>query len=290
MLIPAYNEVGKIADVVRGVVRQGYDCLVVDDGSTDGTGDAARKAGARVVTNRRNVGLGRTIRRAYKEALVSDAEIIVQLDADGQYDPQEIPKVIDPIENGEADMVLGSRLENLHYKMPAIKRFGNRAFSRVLKGLTGADVRDGQTGFRAMHREVLEECAPINEFSYTQEMIIRVAKEKFRIISVPIHFYERYDEESRLFHSSLGFAIKGWWIIIRTWRDYHPFRFFFGPALLLLLVALVGAGIVLEHVITTGHLTGRLGMLITSGVLLLFSAQLILIGLLADLIRTHTKF
>ncbi len=289
-MIPAYNEAGKIAEVVEGVVTQGFDCLVVDDGSSDGTGDVARAAGARVVTNRRNLGLGRTIRRAYREALVSDAEVIVQLDADGQYDPMEIPKLVGPIKDGEADMVLGSRLDDLQYKMPAIKRFGNRAFSRVLKGLTGADVRDGQTGFRAMHREVLEECAPINEFSYTQEMIIRVAKERFRILSVPIKFYERYDEQSRLFHSSLGFALKGWWIIIRTWRDYHPFRFFFGPALILLAGALVAAGFVAAHVITTGHLTGRLGTLITAGILLLFSAQLILIGLLADLIRTHTKY
>ncbi len=289
-MIPAYNEAGKIAEVVEGVVSQGFDCLVVDDGSSDGTGDVARKAGARVVTNRRNLGLGRTIRRAYGEALVSDAEVIVQLDADGQYDPLEIPKLVDPIANGDADMVLGSRLDDLQYKMPAIKRFGNRAFSRVLKGLTGADVRDGQTGFRAMHREVLEECAPINEFSYTQEMIIRVAKERFRILSVPIKFYERYDEQSRLFHSSLGFALKGWWIIVRTWRDYHPFRFFLAPAMILLLMSFVSGGVVVAHWIETGRITGHLGALITTGVLLLFSVQLTLVGLLADMIRTHTKY
>ncbi|MGB0653746.1 MAG: glycosyltransferase family 2 protein [Thermoplasmatota archaeon] len=290
VLIPAYNEEAHVGKVVEAVVAQGYDCLVIDDGSQDQTAKAAAAAGARVVQNRRNIGLGRTIRRGYQEALAAGAEVVVQLDADGQYDAKEIPAVIAPIVEGQADMVLGSRLDDLRYKMPAIKKFGNRAFTWVLRRLTGADVRDGQTGFRALHREVLEHCLPINEFSYTQEMIIRVAKEKFRIVSVPIQFYSRYDGESRLFGSPFGFAVKGWWIILRTWRDYHPFRFFIGPAVILLLGAMVAAGVVVDHVLTTGHLQGRLGTLITSGVLLLFSVQLMLIGLLADMVRTHTKY
>lgn len=290
VLIPAYNEAENVGNVVRKVRDQGYDCLVIDDGSTDATLQRAEEAGALVVSNRHNLGLGRTIRRGYEEALQTDAKIIVQLDADGQYDPAEIPKLLGPIESGKYDFVMGSRLQHLQYKMPATKKFGNRAFSWVLRKLTGADVKDGQTGFRALRREVLEKCLPINEFSYTQEMIIRAAKEGFFLKSVPVHFYKRYDEHSRLFRSPFFFARQGWWIIMRTWRDYHPFKFFVLPGIYFLLLSFVAAGFVAYHLYTTGGIAGRVGTLIASGVLFLFGMQLVFLGLLADMIRTHTKY
>jgi glycosyltransferase involved in cell wall biosynthesis len=289
-LVPAFNEAMRIGTVIENRNFLGGPTLVIDDGSTDDTARVAREAGATVVSNRRNLGLGRTIRRGYEEALKTDAEVIVQLDADGQYDPAEIPKLLAPIESGEADMVLGSRLENLQYKMPITKKLGNKAFSWVLRKLTGQDVKDGQTGFRAIRREVLEKCLPINEFSYTQEMIIRAAKEGFVIKSVPIHFHKRYDGQSRLFRNPFHFARQGWWIIIRTWRDYHPFKFFVWPGTLFLLASLAAGAIVASHVYYTGGIAGRIGTLVGAGVLFLFGIQLVFMGLLADMIRTHTKY
>jgi glycosyltransferase involved in cell wall biosynthesis len=290
VVIPAYNEVGNIAKVVAATTALGYAVLVVDDGSRDGTAEAARSAGAEVVSNRRNLGLGRTMRRAYREALARGVDVVIQLDADGQYDPVEIPKLLGPIESGEADMVLGARLGNLRYKMPVVKKYGNKAFSAVLRLLTGQRVYDGQTGFRAIHREVLEKCLPINRFSYTQEMILRAAKEGFVIKSVETVFYPRYDETSRLFGNPLGFAFRGSWIIVRTWRDYHPIRFFVWPGITMLLLALVFFGVTLAHFLETGGISGRVGSLVSGGVLFLFGIQLIFVGLLADMIQTHTKF
>lgn len=288
-LIPAYNEAGKVGEVVAKVVAQGHRCLVLDDGSRDGTADVARKAGAQVLSNRHNMGLGPTIRRGFLEALKTDAEAIVQLDADGQHDPAEIPKLLAPIASGEAELVLGARL-SATYRAPLLKRWGNRAFTAVLRNLTGQDIQDGQTGFRAMLREVVEQCLPINQFSYTQEMIIRAAKEGFVIRSVGITVHERYDETNRLFRSPLKFAVRSWWIIIRTWRDYHPFKFFVWPGLLMLLLSAVGGGYVAQHLVETGRIAGVVGTLIASGVLFLFGIQLIFTGMLADMIRTHTKY
>jgi glycosyltransferase involved in cell wall biosynthesis len=288
-IIPAYNEAKNIASVVAKTKALGLDVLVLDDGSRDGTAEAARAAGAEVLSNRHNLGLGRTIRRGFEAALRTDAEVIVQLDADGQHDPAEIPKLLEPIASGEAELVLGARLKS-SYTAPLLKRLGNRAFTKVLKDLTGQDIRDGQTGFRAMHREVLEKCLPINEFSYTQEMIIRAAKEGFHIRSVGITVHERYDEHNRLFRSPLKFALRSWWIIIRTWRDYHPFKFFVWPGVLMLLLSAIGGGYVLQHLYVTGGIAGVIGSLVSSGVLFLFGVQLICIGLLADMIRTHTKY
>jgi glycosyltransferase involved in cell wall biosynthesis len=288
-LIPAFNEEASIGDVIRRTLAQGLDVLVLDDGSTDATAQVARAAGAEVFSSRRNRGLGPTIRRGYQEALARGAEVVVQLDADGQYDPDEIPKLLAPIASREADMVLGARLRNVHYRMPPTKRFGNHAFTWVLRSITGAPIQDGQTGFRAIHRDVLLRCLPINRFSYTQEMIIRAAKEGFRIASVDVQFYPRKEGESRLFASPLQFAWRAWWIIIRTWRDYHPLKFFVVPGLFFLLLSLVGAAIVLEHLASTGHIAGRIGTLIVAGVLGLFGIQLVFMGLLADMIQTHTK-
>ncbi|MCA1810535.1 MAG: glycosyltransferase family 2 protein [Halobacteriales archaeon] len=290
VLIPAYNEEGHVGEVVRKVKALGLDCLVINDGSADRTAEVARQAGAEVVSNRHNMGLGPTIRRGYQAALDRGAEVIVQLDADGQYDPAEIPLLTAPILSAKADMVLGARLANLHYKMPGMKKFGNKAFSWVLRQLTGADVRDGQTGFRAMHRDVLEKCLPINEFSYTQEMIIRAAKEGFIVQSVETNFYPRYDETNRLFSNPFQFAYRAWWIITRTWRDYHPFKFFVWPGILFLLVSATLGAVVAHHFLTYHVIAGRVGSLVASGVFFLFGFQLICIGLLADMIRTHTKY
>ncbi len=261
----------------------------MNDGSTDRTGELAKDAGAIVIDNGRNIGLGRSIRRGYQEAVGMDYDIVVQLDADGQYDPDEIPKLVKPIVDGEADMVLGSRLDNLMYDMPGMKRFGNRAFTWVLRRFTGQDVNDGQTGFRAMKREVLETALPTSEFSYTQEMIIKVAKEGWRIKSVPIHFYERYDGESRLFRSSFMFALKGWAIILRTWRDYHPLRFFGLPGLLLVLLGLVDFLYVLFYYVGTGSISERMPTLILGVVVFLSGMQLFFAGMLADMIKTHKR-
>jgi glycosyltransferase involved in cell wall biosynthesis len=289
-IIPAFNEAKNIASVVEKTRGQGLEVLVIDDGSTDGTAEAARQAGAEVVVNRRNRGLGPTIRRGYQEALARGADVVVQLDADGQYDAAEIPKLTAPILSGEGDMVLGARLSNVKYDMPAVKKFGNHAFTRVLKAITDSDIRDGQTGFRAIHRDVLEKCLPINRFSYTQEMIIRAAKEGFVIHSVDIHFYPRYDEVNRLFSNPFKFALRGGWIIIRTWRDYNPLKFFIVPGVVFLLLAAAAATVVGIHLAQTGVIAGRIGTLIVSGVLGLFGIQMIFMGLLADMVQTHTKF
>jgi glycosyltransferase involved in cell wall biosynthesis len=288
-VIPAYNEAKNIASVVTKTRAQGLSVLVIDDGSSDGTAEAARAAGAEVVSNRHNIGLGRTMRRAYEEALKRNVDIVVQLDADGQYDPAEIPLLLAPIQSGKADMVLGARLGNLRYKMPFTKKLGNEAFSAVLRSLTGQDVRDGQTGFRAIHRDVLERCLPINTFSYTQEMIIRAAKEGFVVQSVETTFHARYDEHSRLFRSPFSFAFRAGWIILRTWRDYHPMPFFGIPGLLFLLMSAYFAVISLVYYLHTGLITGRVGSLITGGVLFLFGVQLFFTGMVADMIRTHTS-
>lgn len=288
-LIPAFNEEKNVGDVVRRTLEYADQVIVINDGSTDRTGEVASEAGALVVDNIVNKGLGRSMRRGYQAALDQGAEVVVQLDADGQYDPAEIPKLIQPILDRKADMVLGARLDNLHYDMPLIKRVGNEAFSWVLRRISKQQVRDGQTGFRAMRREVLETCLPINRFSYTQEMILRAAAEGWRIQSVATNFHARYDGKSRLFSSPLKFAIRQWTIIFRTMRDYYPFKFFGIPGVAMLLLGCIALGVAGVHYVTTGRFDGRMGTALLGSLLTVLGFQLIIFGFVADMIRTHTK-
>lgn len=283
-LIPAYNEEATIADVINKTKPFVDKILIINDGSTDATKQVSIQAGAKVIDNIVNRGLGPTMKRGYEEALKEGADIIVQLDADGQYLAKEIPLLIQPILENEADLVLGSRLENIQYKMPTFKKLGNKAFSSVLRMLTGADVSDGQTGFRAMRREVLETAMPDNKYTYTQEMIIKTAKEGWRIKSIPITFVERADGESRLISHPFSYAWRSWVIITRTLRDYHPLIFFGIPGLLLIFAGLVlGAALVYKFAITGA--IGRTPSIILTALFIMIGVQLVFMGLMADMMR-----
>ena len=283
-LIPAYNEEETIEKVITDTQPHVDEVIVINDGSIDSTKAIAEQAGALVIDNIVNRGLGETMRHGYKEALNHGAGIIVQLDADGQYLAKEIPLLINPIIDNEADLVLGSRLENIQYKMPILKTIGNKTFSSVLRILTNSDVADGQTGFRAMRREVLETALPSNKYTYTQEMIIKTAKEGWRIKSVPTTFVERVGGESRLISHPLSYAWQSGVIIMRTLRDYHPLSFFSVPGLIMILMGFILGTLLVYKFAITGAI-GRTPSIILTSLLIMLGMQLIFMGLMADMMR-----
>lgn len=281
-IIPAFNEESTIGDVIKGTSPFVDEILVINDGSTDKTIDAAKNAGAIVIDNIINRGLGKTIKHGYEEALKRGADIIVQIDADGQYDPKEISKLIKPILENKADLVLGSRLENLKYDMPWLKKQGNRAFTWLLRRLTGADIRDGQTGFRAARKEVLQNIELQGDFTYTQEMIVKVAKEGWRIANVSVNFYPRRDGESRLMSGPLSYAWRAWIIIIRTIRDYNPLKFFGLPGIALTLAGIILGTAILYKFAIVG-IIGHTPAVILTALLIISGIQLLFIALMADM-------
>ncbi len=283
-VIPAYNEQETIAKVIRETHKYVDEVLVINDGSIDKTKEIAESERAIVIDNIVNRGLGPTIRRGYMEALNRGADIVVQLDADGQYLPQEIPLLLQPILDNKADLVLGSRLENLQYRMPHIKKFGNITFSWLIRRLTGADVRDGQTGFRATRREALEMAMPENKYTYTQEVILRTAKNGWRIKSVPITFKERVSGESRLISHPFHYAFSSLIIITRTMRDYHPFAFFGLPGILLIIAGLI-LGMAIVYKFAIAGFIGHTPAVILTALMIIVGAQLIFTGLIADMLR-----
>ena len=283
-IIPAYNEESTIGDVIKATSRFVVEILVISDGSTDSTADVARNAGATVIDNIVNRGLGKTIKRGYAEAIKRGADIVVQIDADGQYDPQEIPKLIQPILENKADLVLGTRLENLKYEMPWLKKQGNKAFTWLLRKLTGTDIKDGQTGFRATRKEVFETVEIRGDFTYTQEMIVKTAKEGWRIVNVPVNFYQRSAGESRLMSSPLSYAWRAGIIIFRTMRDYDPLRFFGIPGLILILAGFILGSAILYKFAAIG-IIGHTPAVVFTALLIMSGIQLVFLALMADMRR-----
>ena len=283
--IPAYNEertLPKVITEIREVMKNekyNYEILVLNDGSKDRTIEVAKEKGAIVVSHRRNKGLAETFRTEMKECITRKADIIVHTDADGQYHSRHIPELIRKVESGY-DLVLGSRFKGKIEHMPVLKWLGNVAFSKVLSSLTKVNITDSTTGFRAFTAEVARDINYINTFTYTQEQIIKGAKQGFKIGEIPI--IARKTRASRLFKNPFQYAIKAWINILRIYRDYQPLKFFgrIGGGFLFFGV-IIGAWLV-SRFFRFGYV-GRMPSLILSMLLTLIGIQIILFGFLADM-------
>ncbi|MAE43263.1 glycosyl transferase family 2 [Candidatus Woesearchaeota archaeon] len=287
--IPAYNEektIGVLIKNIHEVMKSNdydYKILVVDDGSKDGTREVAKNAGAIVYSHPRNYGLAETFKTEVNKSLELEADVIMHIDADGQYKPEEIPKLLAEVKKGY-DLVLGSRFKGKIESMPLIKRFGNKAFSKVISNITRMKISDGQTGFRAFTREVAKKIKITSGHTYTQEQIIRAEKEKFKIKEVPIYFAKRKDK-SRLISNPLGYAIRAWINIIRIYRDYEPLKFFGMIGSLILFVGFI-LGLYLVYVQLFGVGVNRhLGLMMLNILILSIGLQIIIFGFIADMLK-----
>ena len=286
--IPAFNEEKSIKEAVIGIKkvmnsnRYNYKILVVDDGSRDRTADIARKAGATVFSHPKNYGLAETFRTEIEKSLQLGADVIVHIDADMQYNPNEIPKLLKEIKNGY-DLVLGSRFRGKIEYMPMIKRIGNISFSKAVSQIIKLDISDAQTGFRAFTKNVANKIQITSSHTYTQEQIIRAVKAKFRIKEVPIYFAKRHGK-SRLITNTFGYAIRAWISIIRIYRDYEPLKFFGIIGTLIFSIGfLIGLYLVYLH-FTTG-IVGHFALMMLDILILSIGLQIIIFGFIADMNR-----
>ena len=284
--IPAYNEAKSIGKLVKDIKnamsgRDNYSILVVDDGSTDNTAEAAKKSGAIVYSHPKNYGLAETFKTEIKKCIELKADIIVHIDADGQYLPKEIPKLLKEIKNGN-DLVLGSRFEGKIEYMPLVKKIGNVAFSRVVSQITRLKITDAQTGFRAFTKEIAQ-LPIISNHTYTQEQIIRAVKQKFRVKEVPIYFTKR-DGKSKLIRNPFEYAAKAWINIIRIYRDFEPLKFFGIIGSSIFLVGFV-IGLYLLYLHFTTGIVGHFALIMLDVVILSIGFQIIIFGFLADMDR-----
>jgi len=229
VLVPAFNEEKNIENTIRSIPKKifGIDevkVLVVDDGSTDKTMDKAMNGGAyRVVSHTTNTGVGAAFMTGVRNAISMNADILVAVDADSQFDSNQIPELISPILNNQADVVIGSRFKDGKPKnIPRIKYLGNMIFTRIVSGLVQQKFTDTQTGFRAYSKKALLNISVVNDFTYTQEVLIDLKFKGLQITEVPISV--KYDDKrkSRVVKNIYSYSSKVLAIITRTLVYHRP--------------------------------------------------------------------
>lgn len=284
--IPAYNEENTIGNTINeindimGKEKYNYIIHVLDDGSIDRTSEIAKQKGAVVNRNKKNLGLAETFKNEMTECLKLKPDIIVHTDADGQYPAKYIPLMIKKVEEGN-DLVLGSRFGSGKYSGSIMKKIGNRAFAKVFSRLLKTKIYDTTTGFRAFKKEVAE-LPLINNFTYTQEQLLRAGKSNMCIAEIPITTNKT--RESKLFRNSFDYAIKAWINILRIYRDYDPLKFFgrigFGFFSAGFLV-----GLWLVYLFLTKGSVGHYPSIVLSALLMIAGIQIIIFGFFADMKR-----
>jgi len=184
--IPAFEAGYSIAAVVRRALAMSAEVVVVDDGSRDGTGDAARACGVSVLTNAVNLGKGRALRSAFDRLFADGYDAVVTIDADGQHPPEEMPKLLAPWREG-ADLVLGTRA-HLYGAMGRVRAASNGTSSWLISCVAGAHLPDCQTGYRLYTRRLIETIGfPEPRFEAESAVLVRAVRQGFRVVGVPVH-------------------------------------------------------------------------------------------------------
>ncbi len=291
--IPCFNEAETLPQTVADIPREipGVDeieLLIVDDGSSDDTVAVAERIGIdHIIRHKSNKGLAQTFRTGIEACLKRGADIIVNTDGDNQYPGTYIPQLIAPIIAGEADIVVGDRRphENPHFSW--FKRKLQKVGSYVVRSLSGTDVPDTVSGFRAISREAAIGINIMSPFSYTIEMLIQAGRSKIAIrsIEIPTNAPTR---ESRLFKSVPDFIRHSLVTIVRVYTMYHSLRVFFWIGSILCLLGVVPILRFLYFVLV-GESDGHIQSIILGTSLTILGCMSLLFGMVADLISFNRK-
>ena len=221
LFLPAHNEVatvaGMVARVPPSVCGRRVQCLVVDDGSADATARAAAAAGAQVVAMGANRGLGAAVRRGLAAALDRGAAVVAFCDADGEYDPTELERLVVPILEGRADYVVGSRFAGTIQHMLARRRLGNQLLTRALAFVARTPISDGQSGYRALSRTAAAAAVIRHDYNYAQVLTLDLLAKGYRYQEVPITYH--YRTTGRSFVRPLHYLRR---VIPAVWRELNP--------------------------------------------------------------------
>ena len=291
--IPCYNEAETLAITLSALPREvpGFDkveWLIIDDGSTDETIKVARNNGAdHIVRHIRNQGLARAFMTGIREAVRLGADVIVNTDADNQYNADDISSLTGPIINGQADIVVGARpIDSINHFSP-LKKILQKMGSWVVRSASRTDIPDASSGFRAMSSDVAQQLVVFNNYTYTLETIIQAGQKNMAITSVPVRV-NAYLRPSKLVKSIPSYVIHSIVTIVRIFIVYRPFRFFASIG-----VILFGSGILIGMrfmwFYLNGHGGGHVQSLILASVLVGMGFQTLLIAVIADLLSVNRK-
>ena len=291
--IPCYNEAETLAialdhlpKVIDGVDEIEY--LIINDGSSDATIEVAREWGVHHIVNfKQNQGLSRGFIAGLDGCLRCGADIIVNTDADDQYEGSDIEKLIRPILDGEADIVIGTRpideISHFSYIKKKLQHIGSWAVRKA----SDTDIPDAPSGFRAFSREAAMKLNVVNDYTYTLETIVQAGRERIPMTSVPVRTNDEL-RPSRLFHGMYEYIKKSVLTIVRAYVMYKPLKAFMLISMPFVILGLA-IGIRFLYFYTHGNGGGHIQSLLLACTLIIIGVLIFVIGLLADVIAANRK-
>jgi len=236
--IPAYNEEKNISTIIKKLKKITDHIIVCDDGSNDSTGKIAREMGALVVKHEKNLGYGAAIRSIFLKAREQKSEFLITLDSDGQHRIEDIQTVLEPIKNGQADLVIGSRfLDNDGKNVPTYRKVGIKMLTKLANTSLNQNITDSQSGFRGYGKRVIQEITPSEAgMGVSNEILIKASKKGFQIVEVPITIL--YDGNT----STQNPISHGSSVVMSTLKFIsmeHPLKFYGIPGVIFLAIGLI---------------------------------------------------
>ena len=291
--IPCFNEESQLPQTLRDLPRSlsgidSIELLVVDDGSSDGTAVVARGLGARVVSVPMHRGLANAFVVGIDACLDLGADVIVNTDGDNQYRGEDIAKLVQPILEDNADLVIGARPIAEIESFSLVKKVLQRAGSSVVRVLSGTRVLDATSGFRAMNREAALQVNVFSRYTYTLETIIQAAHHGMRVCSIPIRVNASI-RQSRLARNNWHYLWRSGSDLLRVFVVYRPFRCFMVPALALFAVATGIALRFLYYLLSVDGGAGHIQSLILAAILYGLSGVLMAVAFLGDLLAINRR-
>jgi glycosyltransferase involved in cell wall biosynthesis len=275
--IPAYNEEKNIASIITKLKNITDSIIVCDDGSSDMTSEISKNLGAVVISHKKNMGYGAAIRTIFQKSLELDSDILVTFDADGQHRIDDVNKILQPLKNNEADIVIGSRFLDNETKVPNYRKIGIKVITQVTNASLKKKLTDSQSGFRAYNKQALTQISPSEMgMGISTEILIKANNKGLRIAEIPITILYHDDAST---HNPVSHGTSVLISTIKFTSIEHPLKFYGIPSIIFLIIGSVFTYSAVQYYVEIGRLNTNLTVIgagaVLIGLVLLISAILL---------------
>ena len=275
--IPAYNEEKNIASIITKLKKITDSIIVCDDGSSDMTSDISKNLGAIVITHKKNMGYGVAINSIFQKAKELNIDLLVTFDADGQHRVEDIEKVVEPIKNNTADLVIGSRFLDKKSNVPNYRKIGIKVITKITNVSIKKKLTDSQSGFRAYNKQVLSQISPSDiGMGISTEILIKSSSKGLRIMEVPVTILYSGDTST---HNPVSHGTSVLLSTIKFTSIEHPLKFYGIPSVIFLIIGGIFTTLAIQYYIDVGRLNSNLTLIgggtILIGIIFLICAILL---------------
>ena len=275
--IPAYNEEKNIASIIIKLKKITDSIIVCDDGSSDMTSDISKNLGAIVITHKKNMGYGVAINSIFQKAKELNIDLLVTFDADGQHRVEDIEKVVEPIKNNTADLVIGSRFLDKKSNVPNYRKIGIKVITKITNASIKKKLTDSQSGFRAYNKQVLSQISPSDiGMGISTEILIKSSSKGLRIMEVPVTILYSGDTST---HNPVSHGTSVLLSTIKFTSIEHPLKFYGIPSVIFLIIGGIFTTLAIQYYIDVGRLNSNLTLIgggtVLIGIILLICAILL---------------